>query len=146
MINHETSTGTTSTACSVTGSVVTIADMAANAAGKQFNFRVLATFGGTGTSAITNAVTKVSTYTIDEKSSLLTITRGTTWTKAATPKIGIEAVHTTGATPLLTAGQIGTNANAHSLQVSQTLGVATTASSILTIVLPLTKTNPGADG
>jgi hypothetical protein len=120
--------------------------MAASSAGKQFKFRILATFGSTGTSTITNAITKIGSVTIDEKSNLVSVTRGTTWTKAGTPLVGIAPHHTTGVTPELVAGQNGADANAHSFQVSQTLAIITGSQSVLTVRLPLTKTNPGADG
>jgi hypothetical protein len=145
MIDHATS-GTNVTSCSqTTASEITIINMAANPAGKQFKFRVLATFGGSGTSSISTATTKIGVQIIDEKSSLLSVARGTTWTKGGTVLIGIATVHATAATPTLTAGQVGTDANGHSLQISQNLGVVTGSTSVLNIVLPLTKTNPGAD-
>jgi hypothetical protein len=151
MIDHElpVSTGSTVTSCSQTAtSVITITNMKQNAAGKQFRFRVLASFVGT-TSAITQAVTKtVGADTIDDSSALLTVTRGSagSYTLGLAPLVGRAGYSGTAAVPLLTAGSDpGTASNSQALYVAQTLTLATGTSSNVTISLPLTHTNPGAD-
>jgi len=71
MIDHEVSTGTTSTTCTEsTASKITINNMKQNAAGKQFKFRVLSTMAGTQLATITQATTKLATSAeiIDDKS------------------------------------------------------------------------------
>jgi hypothetical protein len=149
MIDHEISTGTTVTSCNnASGNVITISDMKQNAAGKQFKFRVLATFAAGASSTITQAITKIATTneTIDDKSALLTVTRGTGYTLGTTPLVGHAAFDGTARTPTLIAGSDpSTNANAQALTVSQQLSLASTATSVVTVSLPLTHTNPGAD-
>jgi hypothetical protein len=149
MIDHETSTGTTSTGCTEsTASNITINNMKQNAAGKQFKFRVLATMANTQASTISQAITKLATSaeTIDDTSSLLSVTRGQSHTAGSAPLVGIQDWDTSAATPLLTAGtDLTKDANLLSLQVSQTLSLASSSSSVVTVSLPLTHTAPGAD-
>jgi hypothetical protein len=149
MIDHEIATGTTVTSCNnATGNVIRISNMKQNAAGKQFKFRVLATFAAGTSSTISQAITNIesSNETIDDKSSLLTVTRGAGYTLGAAPLVGRNAYDGTARAPLLTAGaDPATASNAQALLVAQTLTVATGTNSNVTISLPLTHTNPGAD-
>jgi hypothetical protein len=129
MIDHEISTGTTVTSCSNTTGTITIADMKQNAAGKQFKFRVLATFTAGNSSVITQAITKIgsSNEVIDDKSSLLTVTRGTGYTLGPDPLVGHAAYDGTARTPTFGAGSNPTPlASAQALTVSQTLGLLST--------------------
>jgi hypothetical protein len=149
MIDHEIATGTTVTSCNnATGNVIRISNMKQNAAGKQFKFRVLATMANTQASTISQAITKLATSaeTIDDTSSLLSVTRGQSHTAGSAPLVGIQDWDTSAATPLLTAGtDLTKDANLLSLQVSQTLSLASSDSSVVTVSLPLTHTAPGAD-
>jgi hypothetical protein len=148
MIDHEISTGTTVTSCNnASGNVITISNLKQNAAGKQFKFRVLASFAATQSSTISQAITKVTAgETIDDKSALLTVTRGNGFTKGTAPLVGVGGYDGTPATPGLIAGSDQALAsNVSALQVAQTLSLATTSTSVVTISLPLTHTNPGAD-
>jgi hypothetical protein len=150
MIDHEISTGTTVTSCNnASGNVITISNMKQNAAGKQFKFRVLTTFAAGASSTISQAITKIATSneTIDDKSALLTVTRGTGYTLGAAPLVGHAAFDGTARSPTFIAGSNPTPlANAQALMVAQTLSLASTTTSVVTISLPLTHTNPGADG
>jgi hypothetical protein len=121
--------------------------MKQNAAGKQFKFRVLATFASTQSSTISQAITKVTAgETIDDKSALLTVTRGNGYTLGTAPLVGHASFDGTARTPTLIAGSDPSlNANAQALTVSQTLSLLSTATSVVTVSLPLTHTNPGAD-
>jgi hypothetical protein len=121
--------------------------MKQNAAGKQFKFRVLATMASSQSSSITQAITKLaSAETIDDKATVLTFSRGSAYTLGTSPLVGREDWDTSAATPKLNAGSApAIDADLHSFQVSQTLSLASTATSVVTIQLPLTHTNPGAD-
>merc|ERR1712045_281110 len=80
MIDYAVSTGTTVTTCDANVKVIEIRNMAANSAGKQFKFRILALLG-TSPSTISLATTKTSANTdIDSSTSVKSVTRTTTWT------------------------------------------------------------------
>jgi len=110
--------------------------------------RLLATMGSGNQSQITIATTKVTGgEVVDDSANLLTVSRTNTHTLGAmTGTIGIGNNDGTGEAASLAAGSNPAAAsNAAAIEISQKVSLATLATSVLTISLPLTITGPGAD-
>ena len=132
MIEYEVSEGTNVTTCSEgTTSRIDITNMAANSAGKQFKFRVLADFQGTS-STIQTAKTMIATSneTIDESTSVVTLDRTTTYDgliTASTTGIGISTKNTDVNQHLKAGFDTGLAATDGALQFAQILDNSVTA-------------------
>jgi hypothetical protein len=148
-LNH-TGTGGVATSCDVSSNnKVTISNMAASSTGRQFTFRLLATFVSTTTS-ISNAQTKLATTgELIDRSTTFSFTRDATTIEGVmtAANTGIALDDRDAHTGALTAGATGTDATATAIQIAQTLnsGVSALQNSVVTISFPFSNSAAGTD-
>jgi hypothetical protein len=145
-----TQTGTLGfTACSMTTSTVSITGMAYATGGSSFQFRILSTLIGTS-SAMSSATTyDANTKAIDYAANLVSISRTSADTLIITDNtyfaIGTQDDATTG-TDITTAGPVGVSGEndeaLKALRMAQTLPVASSNTSTITISFPWTNSGP----
>ena len=151
MIDYEVSEGTNATTCTQgILSRIEITNMAANSAGKQFKFRVLADFQGTS-SKISSAKTMIASTNeiIDDSTDVLTLDRSTTYDgliAASTTGIGISTKNTDSGQHLKAGYDTALAATTGALQFAQILDNSVTAKNgaSVTISFPFSN-NAGAN-